>query len=73
MFGSYAKNLEKENSDIDILIELSQSVGLMKLIEYKLDLEDLLHLKVDLLTPASISPKIFSLIEKDLKLIYERG
>jgi uncharacterized protein len=73
MFGSYAKDLEKENSDIDILIELSQSVGLMKLIEYKLDLEDLLHLKVDLLTPASISPKIFPLIEKDLKLIYERG
>ena len=72
VFGSYAKDLEKENSDIDILIELSQSVGLMKLIEYKLDLEDLLHMKVDLLTPASISPKIFPLIEKDLKLIYER-
>ena len=73
VFGSYAKNSEEENSDIDILIELSQSVGLMKLIEYKLDLEDLLHMKVDLLTPASISPKIFPLIEKDLKLIYERG
>ena len=72
VFGSYAKNSEEENSDIDILIELSQSVGLMKLIEYKLDLEDLLHMKVDLLTPASISPKIFPLIEKDLKLIYER-
>ena len=73
VFGSYVKNLEKENSDIDILIELSQSIGLMKIIEYKLDLEDLLHLKVDLLTPASISPKIFPLIQKDLKLIYERG
>jgi hypothetical protein len=28
---------------------------------------------VDLLTPGSISPKIFPLIQKDLKLIYERG
>jgi predicted nucleotidyltransferase len=73
VFGSYVKNSENENSDIDILIELSQSVGLMKIIEYKLDLEDLLHLKVDLLTPGSISPKIFPLIQKDLKLIYERG
>ncbi len=73
VFGSYVKNSEKENSDIDILIELSQSIGLMKIIEYKLDLEDLLHLKVDLLTPASISPKILPLIQKDLKLIYERG
>ncbi len=73
VFGSYVKNSENENSDIDILIELSQSIGLMKIIEYKLDLEDLLHLKVDLLTPASISPKILPLIQKDLKLIYERG
>ena len=73
VFGSYVKNSENENSDIDILIELSQSVGIMKIIEYKLDLEDLLHLKVDLLTPASIYPKIFPLIQKDLKLIYERG
>ena len=44
----------------------------MKLIEYKLDLEDKLHRKIDLVTPASISPLIFPLIQKDWQLIYER-
>ena len=37
----------------------------MKLIQYKLDLEDQLHRKVDLVTPASISLLIFPLIQKD--------
>ena len=36
------------------------------------ELENLLGKKVDLLTPASISPYIFPKIQKDLKLIYER-
>lgn len=72
VFGSFAKNEEREDSDIDLMIELSQSVGLMKLIGYKQDLEDILHRKVDLLTPASISNRILPLIQKDLQLIYER-
>ncbi|HRG47591.1 MAG TPA: nucleotidyltransferase domain-containing protein [Leptospiraceae bacterium] len=72
LFGSFAKGLEKDTSDIDILVELSESIGFMKLIQYKLDLEDQLHRNVDLVTPASISPLIFPLIQKDWKLIYER-
>ena len=72
LFGSFAKGLEKDSSDIDILVELSESIGFMKLIQYKLDLEDQLHRNVDLVTPASISPLIFPLIQKDRKLIYER-
>ncbi|MBP7284671.1 MAG: nucleotidyltransferase domain-containing protein [Leptospiraceae bacterium] len=72
LFGSFAKGLEIATSDIDLLVELSESIGFMKLIEYKLDLEDKLHRKIDLVTPASISPLIFPLIQKDWQLIYER-
>ncbi len=72
VFGSFAREKEDENSDIDILVELSQSIGFMKLIEYKQALEDRLHLKVDLMTKGSISPKIFPIILKDLKQIYAR-
>ncbi len=72
LFGSFAKGLEVEASDIDLLVELSETIGFMKLIEYKLDLEDKLHRRIDLVTPASISPRIFPLIQKDWKLIYER-
>lgn len=72
LFGSYAKGTETDASDIDILVELSESIGFMKLIEYKLDLEDKLHRKIDLVTSASLSPRILPLIQKDWKLIYER-
>ena len=72
LFGSFAKGLEIATSEIDLLVELSESIGFMKLIEYKLDLEDKLHRKIDLVTPASISPLIFPLIQKDWQLIYER-
>jgi predicted nucleotidyltransferase len=43
LFGSFARGLEKDTSDIDILVELSESIGFMKLIQYKLDLEDQLQ------------------------------
>lgn len=72
LFGSFAKNTENAESDIDILIDLTESIGLMRLIQYKLDLEDKLHKKIDLQTFGSISQKIFPLIKNDLKLIYER-
>jgi uncharacterized protein len=72
VFGSFARGTETFESDIDLLIELSQSIGLMKLIEYKLDLEDKLHRKIDLLTPESISPKILPFIQKEMKLLYAR-
>ncbi len=72
LFGSFAKGTETNRSDIDLLVELTESIGFMKLIEYKLDLEYKLNRKIDLLTFNSVSPKILPLIQKDLKLIYER-
>ena len=65
LFGSFAKGIETDTSDIDILVELSESIGFMKLIEYKLDLEEKLNKKIDLVTPASLSPRILPLIQKD--------
>ena len=57
LFGSFAKGIETDTSDIDILVELSESIGFKK---------------IDLVTPASLSPRILPLIQKDWKLIYER-
>ena len=57
IFGSYAKGEEKKGSDIDILIEVD-NIGLFDLVGIKLDLEDELDKKVDLLTYRSIHPYI---------------
>lgn len=54
IFGSFAKGIEKGNSDIDIVVELEKPLG-FKFIEFAEYLEGLLGRKVDILTPAGIS------------------
>ncbi len=51
IFGSYARNKQKKNSDIDILIEVKgKKFSLLDLIGLEMKLEKLLKRKVDLLT-----------------------
>ncbi|MCK4560835.1 MAG: nucleotidyltransferase domain-containing protein [Calditrichia bacterium] len=73
IFGSVSRNESEKDSDIDILVELdySQSIGL-EFIEMQLDLEEILHLKVDLLSSNAISKYIKPFIDKDKILIYEK-
>lgn len=53
IFGSYARNEQTQESDIDILVEFKEPVGLtfIHLANY---LENILGVKVDLLTPEAI-------------------
>ncbi|MBI3125775.1 MAG: nucleotidyltransferase domain-containing protein [Ignavibacteriales bacterium] len=73
LFGSSARNEDDELSDIDILVELdySQPIGL-GFVRMKLELEDLLKRKVDLLTSNSISKYIQPFIDSEKILIYEK-
>ena len=73
IFGSVAKEEANSDSDIDILVDLdySQRIGLL-FIQMKIDLENLLHKKVDLVSSKGLSPYIRLQIEKEKLLIYER-
>ena len=73
LFGSYAREDTSEESDIDILVELdySQHIGL-GFISMKLDLEDKLGKKIDLIPSDGVSKYILPFINKDKKLIYEK-
>ena len=71
IFGSYARNENTEESDIDILVDFSKKINLLDLIGIELDLSDLLGLKVDLITERSINPKLKKYIYKDLRIIYQ--
>ena len=73
LFGSYARNEQDEESDIDILVELDHSkpVGL-KFVTMKLELEELLGTNVDLVSIRGISKYIQPSIDKDKIMIYER-
>lgn len=73
LFGSYARNEADRNSDIDILLELDyeKPIG-MKFFGYQAELENLLDMKVDLVTTDGLSKYVKPLIDKDRILIYER-
>ena len=73
LFGSLIRDEANDDSDIDILVELdySQPIGL-KFIKMKLDLQDILKLKVDLLSSNAISKYIRPYVDKEKFLIYER-
>lgn len=54
IFGSYARGDFDEKSDIDILVEPPENMGL-EFVNLKLDLEDTLNKKVDLVSYNGIS------------------
>ncbi len=56
VFGSYASGAAKASSDLDLLIRLKPTRDLLDLVEFKLDLEDLLGCKVDVVSEGGINP-----------------
>jgi len=70
IFGSFVRGEIKENSDIDILVELGEQRGLFTLVRLKRELEKALNRKVDLLTYNAINPLLKKYITKDELKIY---
>ncbi len=56
LFGSYARGEMKADSDVDILVELEENISLLDFIGIKLELEDVLGKKVDLVEYNTIKP-----------------
>ena len=73
IFGSFARGEQTAASDIDILILPEKSVGLFKLSGMHLDLQDLLHIDVDLVTVKGLMPFARESADRDKILIYERA
>lgn len=69
VFGSYARGEETPESDIDILVEFSETKSLLTLVRIKRELSEFLGVKVDLLTEGSISPYLIDGIKKEAKVI----
>lgn len=72
VFGSFARGEQNADSDIDILLEMEHPVGMMALSRYRLDLQDLTGLKVDLGTTKGVSIHARPYIERDLETVYEK-
>jgi predicted nucleotidyltransferase len=58
IFGSLAKGEAKTSSDIDILVEIKSDMSLLDFIGIKIELEEALKMKVDLVEYDTIKPLI---------------
>ena len=65
LFGSYAKGTMRKGSDVDILIEIRKDISLLDFVEIKLELEEALKRKVDLVEYDTIKPLIREKILKE--------
>lgn len=67
-FGSYTRNEDRADSDLDILVEFEQDadIGLLKFVEIENFLSDLLGVKVDLVEKSALKPRIGKHILKEV-------
>ncbi|MEY2828905.1 MAG: hypothetical protein RIQ33_763 [Bacteroidota bacterium] len=68
IFGSYARGEQHMNSDIDLLVEFNQPIGI-RFIDLATDLEKILQKKVDLVCNKDLRPQFLATIQPDLQYV----
>jgi predicted nucleotidyltransferase len=68
VFGSYARNQQTSESDVDILVEFNKPTG-MEFIDLAEELEKILSTKVDLVSKRGLKEDQFKAIEKELRYV----
>lgn len=69
VFGSVAKGLDTEDSDLDILVDTMPQTTLFDLCGLQVELEALLGIKVDVLTARSLPEKFRQQVLSEAKLL----
>jgi len=70
VFGSVARGEETDESDIDMLVDFHEPIGLFKLVALESYLTKKLGQKVEIATRKSLSPYIKDSILKEEQIIY---
>ena len=74
LFGSYARGEATEDSDVDLLVEYNNGakrVSFYDTIEYRIELEAVLKLSVELVSENAVYERFLTYIQKDRIKIYE--
>jgi predicted nucleotidyltransferase len=69
VFGSYVRGEQKRQSDVDLLVEFEEPVGLFEFMDLEMYLTDLLGVKVDLVSKKALKPHIGERILKEVAMI----
>lgn len=66
IFGSVARNENTDTSDLDLIVDFSEPVGMFKFLELRDYLRLALDTDIDLTTPRALKPAIRQTVEKDV-------
>jgi hypothetical protein len=69
VFGSYVRSEQKKKSDVDIMVEFNETPGLLRFVELEQHLENLLGVKVDLVTKEALKPRIGKRILEEVQYL----
>ncbi|WP_456366922.1 nucleotidyltransferase family protein [Thermococcus sp.] len=69
VFGSYSRGEQREDSDVDVLVEFERPVGFIEFIRLQEYLENLLGIKVDLVTKGALKKRIKERILREVKYV----
>jgi len=69
VFGSYVRGEQKRESDVDVLVEFEEPIGLFEFMDLELYLSDLLSVKVDLVSKKALKPHIGQHILEEVTIV----
>jgi len=65
IFGSYVREEQKENSDLDVLVEFDKGANLLDLVGLGLFLEEKLHMRIDIVPESDLREEIKDIILRE--------
>jgi uncharacterized protein len=69
LFGSYARQEQRPDSDIDLLVDFSEDADLFDLVELKYFLEDHLHHQVDIVPERALRNELRQSVHTDVSYV----
>jgi len=65
IFGSYARNEQRTDSDLDLLVEFERPVGLLTISMLQVHLSELLGVKVDVVPKNSLRKELWDEVSRE--------
>ena len=69
VFGSVARDEPTDQSDLDLLVDIAPSRDLVDLVSFIQDIQDILHIRVDVVSEGGLSPYLRDKIIAEAKPI----
>ena len=69
IFGSYVRNEQAEDSDLDVLVDFAAPIGLFEFIDLEEELSELLCARVDLVSRNALKPYIGRRILSEVQIV----